>query len=468
MKLKKRIKRACVEYGKKHHWFQTLYRDAQYRHGRRLYNKNDYILDTDNKMVIFEAFMGRQYACSPKAIYQKMLNDERFDDFTFIWAFKKPAKFMFLEDNKNTFVVKWRSKIYYQYYGTAKYWITNSRLNEIIRKRDDQVYIQCWHGTPLKRLGYDITVAGDNALNSKDDLLKKYKDDSDRYSFMISPSDFSSEKFASAFNIENKEIIKTIGYPRNDFLKTYTDSDVEAIKTKLAIMDIKKNGKFKDLEALKNEFGIDDSKKIMLYAPTWRDNQHESGKGYTYELGIDFDKMMQEFGDEYIILFRAHYFISNSIDLSPYKGFVYDVSHYDDINELYIISDILITDYSSVFFDYANLKRPIFFYMYDFEEYKNNMRDFYIDLKELPGPICKTEDELISALKSLKDYEKNYRSIYDKFNDKFTYLDDGNASARLIDICFDKKDFEPSDKASVNQSQKYTDDEFVDHDELDE
>jgi CDP-glycerol glycerophosphotransferase len=152
--------------------------------------------------------------------------------------------------------------------------------------------------------------------------------------------------------------------------------------------------------------------------------------------------MKQEFGDEYIILFRAHYFISNSIDLTPYKGFVYDVSHYDDINELYVISDILITDYSSVFFDYANLKRPIFFYMYDFEEYKNNMRDFYIDLKELPGPICKTEDELITALKDLNHYENNYRSIYNDFNSKFTYLDDGNASARLIDVCFDKKDFE--------------------------
>ena len=138
---------------------------------------------------------------------------------------------------------------------------------------------------------------------------------------------------------------------------------------------------------------------------------------------------------KYIILFRTHYFVANYIDLSKYEGFVYNVSTYDDINDLYIISDLLITDYSSVFFDYSNLKRPIYFYMYDFDEYKNNLRDFYIDLSELPGPITKTQDELMDELKNISTYESRYREIYDKFNARFTYLEDGHSSVRVIEQC---------------------------------
>jgi CDP-glycerol glycerophosphotransferase len=204
---------------------------------------------------------------------------------------------------------------------------------------------------------------------------------------------------------------------------------------KLTISELAQTNSYKDIDNLKKDLSIDSSKKIILYAPTWRDNQHISGQGYTYDLNIDFGKLREEFGDEYIILFRAHYFISNNIDLSEYEGFVYDVSKYDDINELYVISDILITDYSSVFFDYANLKRPIMFYMYDFDEYKNNMRDFYIDIDELPGPIAKTQNELIEAIKNVETYQKDYGEKYKAFYDKYDYLDDGNASQRLLDIC---------------------------------
>ena len=153
--------------------------------------------------------------------------------------------------------------------------------------------------------------------------------------------------------------------------------------------------------------------------------------GYIYETEVDFNKLKKELSSEYIILFRAHYLIANSFDFDKYKGFVYNVSEYDDINDLYIISDLLITDYSSVFFDYSILKRPIIFYMYDLEEYKNNLRDFYFDIKELPVPIIEKEDDLIKQIKNSKNliYNKKYKD----FNNKFTYLDDGNASKRVVE-----------------------------------
>ena len=114
-----------------------------------------------------------------------------------------------------------------------------------------------------------------------------------------------------------------------------------------------------------------DKRKIILYAPTYRSNQHQTGVGYVYKEEVDFERLQKEIGQDYIILFRPHYFIANVFDFEKYKGFVYNVSDIDDINELYIITDLLITDYSSVFFDFANLKRPMIFYMYDLAHYRD-------------------------------------------------------------------------------------------------
>ena len=115
------------------------------------------------------------------------------------------------------------------------------------------------------------------------------------------------------------------------------------------------------------------------------------------------------------------------------RGFVYDVSKVDDINELYVISDMLITDYSSVFFDYANLKRPIIFYMYDLEHYRDKSNGFYIDVEtELPGRIIKTDDDLIKEIiRVTKDFK--YDEQYKRFNQTYNYLDDGNASQRVVE-----------------------------------
>lgn len=437
--LKNKIKYTCLVYGQTHPDFRTKYNNALIKHRARIYRRFKKIPIND-KMIVFESFMGRQYADSPKAIYKRLLEDPNYSNFKFVWAFKTPDEFMFLTEKtnckgkKNTIVIPYNKKEYAEYMATAKYWITNSRIPRQITKKDGHVYIQCWHGTPLKRLGYDIAV-GDNASHTSAELNKMYSDDSSKYSYMVSPSPFATEKFISAFDIKNHDVVHTVGYPRNDFLFSYTEKDVEAIKQKLIMDQLSRDSAFKDIENIKRTNNIDFSKKIILYAPTWRDNQHQVGQGYTYKLEIDFDRLKEKYGDEYIILFRAHYFISNSIDLTPYEGFVFDVSSYDDISELYVVSDILITDYSSVFFDYANLRRPMLFYMYDYEEYKGNMRDFYFDLEELPGPICQTQDELENALDTLDTYNEKYYEVYKKFCEKFNPLDNADCAKKVIDDC---------------------------------
>lgn len=370
----------------------------------------------DDKVIFFEAFGGRNYTCSPKAIYEKILTMKEFKDFKFVWAFVDPSKHDVLNDKRLT-IVKTNSKDYYKYLSIAKYWIVNSIIDEGIIKKKNQVYVQCWHGTPLKKLRYDIEVNG-AVLNTIEEIRKRNDRDARKFDYFISPSKYCTEKFTSAFNLKalgKENIIIEKGYPRNDFLFNKTKKDVDSIKKKL---------------------GLPLDKKVIFYLPTFRDNQHTSGVGYTYNLAIDFDSLKKKFSKDYVILFSPHYFIANSIDLSKYKGFVFNVARYDEINELYLVSDIIMTDYSSVFFDFANLKRPMLFYMYDFDDYQNNLRDFYISLDELPGPISKTQDELENNLKNIDSIFKDYKGKYEKFNKKYNYLDDGNASERVIKVIF--------------------------------
>ncbi|MCC8072730.1 MAG: CDP-glycerol glycerophosphotransferase family protein [Clostridiales bacterium] len=415
----RRVRKYAVRVAKKQDTFRKEMRKILLEYRKNEYEKFKQQVKTNPKVILFSAFDGRSYGDSPRAIYEYMLNDERFEDYTFVWAFRKPKEFTFVIDNPNTYIVPVKSNEYRYACALAKYWIYNYRIADHIYPKEDQVYIQLWHGTPLKRLGYDIKIS-DNAMNSKSEIRDKYKVDAQKFKYILAPSRFAGEKFISAWNLEavgRTDAVLELGYPRNDFLINYTQADVKAIKEKL---------------------NLPDGKKYILYAPTWRDNQHKAGVGYVYETEVDFDKLRDALSDEYIILFRAHYLVANSFDFEKYKGFVYDVSSVNDVNHLYVISDLLVTDYSSVFFDYANLKRPEIFYMYDLDTYGNEIRGFYIDLDELPGPIVKTADELINAVKNADNDKNNYSQKYERFNKKFNYLDDGNASKRVVETIIEE------------------------------
>ena len=172
----------------------------------------------------------------------------------------------------------------------------------------------------------------------------------------------------------------------------------------------------------------------MLYAPTFRDDRHVSGVGYTGSVMLDFDALRERFGSEWVVLFRPHYFIADSFDFSKYSGFVLNAAKADEIAELMLASDVLITDYSSVMFDYANLRRPMLFYMYDFERYRDEIRGFYFSVDELPGPIVKTQPELEEELRRLADFDARFGEKYSRFCEKYVPLDDGNAARRAAEL----------------------------------
>ena len=377
-----------------------------------IYIKRGLFVNVDDKTVVFSAYNGRSYVCSPKAIYEYMLEDKTFSDYHFVWLFDNPENYEMLTWNKNTTVVKNGGKECEKYLHEAKYWIFNFRAYDQWVPSKKQVYVQCWHGTPLKRLGYDITTS-DNAMNSVNEIREKYKSDAERFSYLLSSCAFVTETFQSAWNLKatgKQDAILETGYPRNDFLTNFSMEDVITIKKKLGLSEC--------------------NKKIVLYAPTWRDNQHDAAKGYVYDNPVDFAFLQKQLGEEYLILFRAHYLIADSFDFKQYEGFIYDVSKYDDINELYVVSDLLITDYSSVFFDYAILERPILFYMYDMEAYRDELRGFYLDVNALPGKVVRTEKELAHAIREIDFGEINSEIV--EFNRIYNSMNDGNATKRFV------------------------------------
>lgn len=364
----------------------------------------NFFVRTDRKMILFVSFNGRSYACNPRYIFEEMRSDEQYKDYTFIWGMDK------VEPIEGAKVFRMRRIQYFYYLCKAKYWIFNSKMPNYYRKKNNQVYLQTWHGTPLKKLAYDIENENQTFYRSKmsyQKMLQTYEKDVEKWDYLISANPFSTKIFQSAFNIEHEKILDS-GYPRNDIYINY---------------DEKKNGKIKELH------NIPSDKKVILYAPTFRDNSFGT-KGYKLDLQVHFELWKQILGDDYIVIFKPHYLISNSFNISSaLESFVYKMDAKSDINDLYLISDILITDYSSVFFDYSNLKRPIYFYMFDFDNYKNQLRGFYLDVpSDLPNDIDTDEKTL---LLKIKKSEFNYDRLA-TFNKKYNPWQDGGSVKRIL------------------------------------
>lgn len=378
-------------------------------------------IETDQKLVVFESFQGRSYSCSPKAIYQYMLSCTEFADYKYVWVFRDTQAHGEFPDN--TTLVKFDSQEAFEAYSKAGTWIVNSRLRDFFVPRDDQKYIQCWHGTPLKKIGCDIECAG-NATSTVEEIHQEYTRDAEKIYKFISPCDYTTEKLRTAFNLESlgkSDAVIQQGYPRNDALFNIHEENVEKIRQSL---------------------NLPENKKVVLYCPTFRDNQHDSN-GYSLKIGMDFDSLKEKFGEECVILFRAHYFIADKFNFDKYDGFIINVSDYDDINDLFIISDILITDYSSVFFDFANLNRPMIFYFYDFKDYKENARDFYFGTAMLPGIQASDQTKLEKALYDIfADMNKGgnglmrYSSAIKMFNKRYNPIEDGHSTERTVKEIF--------------------------------
>ncbi|UXU82891.1 bifunctional glycosyltransferase family 2 protein/CDP-glycerol:glycerophosphate glycerophosphotransferase [Mammaliicoccus sciuri] len=384
----------------------------------KMKNRSKYqLLDKEEAVntetIVFESFGGKNYSDSPKYIYEYM--QKHYPKLNYIWVFKNPNQNVI---TGNAVKVKKGSKEYYDAYSKAKFWVTNARLPLYLNKKDNQIYIQTWHGTPLKRLANDMKIVRMPGTTTPK-YKKNFYAETSRWDYLISPNRYSTNIFKTAFWMDENRTLE-IGYPRNDILVNRSN-DQEYI------------------EKLKKELNIPKGKKIIMYAPTWRDDEFIKKGKYLFDLKINLENLQKELCDEFVILLRMHYLISNALDLSGYEDFAIDVSNYNDISELYLISDALITDYSSVMFDFGILKRPQYFFAYDIEKYDKGLRGFYMDyMNDLPGEIITDEFKLAEELKDIDKHKEKYKDKIEKFYDKFCSIEKGQSSKIIGDFIYDK------------------------------
>lgn len=358
-------------------------------------------------IILFESNVGRNYTGNPKAIYEEMVQQ----------GLDKQYRCVYILEDVHTLIPGDVKKVkrlrfhYFYYMAVAGVWVSDSRFPEYIVKRKKNRYIQTWHGTPLKKLALDMDSIHMDGESSLEEYKEKFRENSQTWDYLISQNKFSTKAFRRCFDFR-KEMLE-YGYPRNDML-------------------FKRNNPV-DIGKLKERYGVPKDKKVILYAPTWRDNEFYGENRYRFNQAVDYDYLREQLGQEYVLLVKCHYLVQDKIDWSRYEGFVYSFDSKTDIAELYLIADMLITDYSSVMFDYSLLKRPMFFYAYDLSAYKDELRGFYFDyLSEIPGPVSQTTKELATQILSYQ--EEEWRTLYEAFAEKFNTFDDGNASRQVIEL----------------------------------
>ncbi|WP_185830641.1 CDP-glycerol glycerophosphotransferase family protein [Siminovitchia terrae] len=387
--------------------FRRYRRSSYYFPSMKLfYRIGSKIIPVDKKLILFESGVGKQYADSPKNIYEEILSQNL--DYKKVWVYNKQHRF----PDSNTRRIKRLSPQYYYYLLKAGCWVNNQNFPTYIKKRPQTVYLQTWHGTPLKKMLYDI----EEVHGRSDDYVERVGSAVKNWDFLISPSPYATNAFRSAFRYDG-EVLET-GYPRNDiFYRSEKEEITRSVRRKL---------------------NIKEDKKVILYAPTFRDDQVSNKNKFLFDIQMDLHKMKEELGDEYVVLLRMHVVVSNKIKVDEsLSDFVYNVSSYPDIQELYLVTDILITDYSSVMFDFANTGRPMLFFTYDLENYRDNLRGFYMEFQdEAPGPLLYSTDEIINNVKNINDVKITYHGKYSLFQKKFCPLEDGLASKRVVDKIF--------------------------------
>ncbi|MFF5634847.1 CDP-glycerol glycerophosphotransferase family protein [Streptomyces sp. NPDC012825] len=353
--------------------------------------------------VLYISYNGKQYSDSPRAVHEELLR--RGSDLKHLWLVRDGQ----VELPDTAQAVKFQGRDWYEALARSRYIVTNAHLPHWIKRRAGQVIVQAWHGTMLKKIGLDI-----DAPKFDPNYHERLVQEAANWNVLVSSNRFSTPILKRAMGYDG--LIAETGYPRNDYLYA-EDRDERA-------------------REVRERLGLPEGKKVVLYAPTWRDDLSHSRGQFKFDLRVDLEDARRRLGDDHVFLIRRH---SNIVDSIPGagNGFVFDVSEYPDIADLYLAADVMITDYSSVMFDYAHLRRPMLFFTYDLEHYRDKLRGFYFDFEnDAPGPLIGTSDELVEAIRGIDEVEVEYREKYEKFHHLFCDLDDGHASARLADLMF--------------------------------
>lgn len=370
----------------------------------------------EENTILYESRDGKSITDNPYAIFKFLLNNSEYSQLKHIWSVQSTEELkevinQYQNYTNVSFVVR-NTKEYMKALATSKYLINNATFQPFLISREEQIYINTWHGTPLKTMGFNIPG---NPSGSKNVVRNFLNTD-----YLISPNAHTTEMYTDSYKMSglySGSIIED-GYPRNDLTLT---ANKESIKNNLQT-----SGLF-----------INDNKKTVLYAPTWKGQSVTSAKNDMNQIISDMKLLKKNIGGQYNLLIKVHPFLYNTAkEYEEIKNIL--VPDYTDTNELLSIIDILITDYSSIFFDFLVTGKPILFYVWDAESYTTE-RGSYFALDELPGPTLYTIAELIDAFYDIEEQTKKHAAKYELFQKKFTPYDDGNVTKRLVEFIFNNK-----------------------------
>ncbi|MEU0572716.1 CDP-glycerol glycerophosphotransferase family protein [Nonomuraea sp. NPDC005983] len=349
-----------------------------------------------NDATVYVVNDGRLYADSVRSIYEERLR--RGDDREHIWIVKDGA----FTPPEGATVVRANSREHHAALARSRYIVTNAFLPAWFRSREEQVVVQTWHGTPAKRVGNDLPHM---SRDPRPPVYHRQAAEVRGWDILVSQSPWATPVLRRAFGYQG-EILES-GLPRNDVL-TSPDRDRLAVR-------------------IRERLGLAEGKRVVLYAPTWRDYDRKNAM-----VKLDLAKAREALGADHELLVRGH----------PMQAFpavpdiAHDVTTYPEMADLLLVTDVLVTDYSSVMFDFAATGRPMVFYAYDLAKYAAK-RGLYVDLPEqAPGPVLSTSAEVVDALRSIDQVAAAHADRYDAFRATFAPRDDGKATARVVDHVF--------------------------------
>ncbi|MQY07507.1 bifunctional glycosyltransferase/CDP-glycerol:glycerophosphate glycerophosphotransferase [Actinomadura macrotermitis] len=376
--------------------------DEQGRYARRMLEEHHYPAHRRRPvrdLVLFESYFGWQGSCNPREIWEEFRR--RGTGHELVWV--RGDRHFALPEGTRT--VQRFSREYYELTATASIIVNNVAQPPCYRPRPGQLYVQTWHGTPIKKVGFETDWS---RVECRDQRHRELAEDVSRWDLLISQNPFSTEVLRRAFRYDG-EVLES-GYPRTDPAHRPGHEELRA--------------------AVRDRLGIPDGKRAILYAPTWRDHLQTDRYGIAeHDLSFDLHTAAEALGPDTVILLRLHHLLNAEIP-SDLQDFLIDVTAYPDVTGLYLAADALVTDYSSAMCDFAGLGKPILLFAPDLEEYRTGIRGLTFDLTEKrPGPLLSTSAELIAALSG--PFTDHGRLA--AFAAEFAPHDDGRAAARVVD-----------------------------------
>jgi CDP-glycerol glycerophosphotransferase len=355
----------------------------------------------DGDTVFFESWRGR-YADSPRAISEEL--GRRLPGVRRFWSVSGDT-----ELPAGVTALRRGSAAYLYRLFTADLIVSNDLLSRRYRKPPWTAYLHTTHGTPLKRIGFDHDAP---SFPDAQRYLKHLSRESGWWDLLLSTGPYSTEILRRGYRYDGR--ILEAGAPRNDVLLSDRAPELVA--------------------EIRHRLGLaTDPRKVLLYAPTWRDDD-VTGTGSSRQLLLDDLETLRTLADRYVVLLRLHPLAAASLDGFADDDTMRNVSRWSEINDLFLVADLLVSDYSSVIFDFAVTRRPMLFLVPDLESYRDDVRGLYLDVEhDLPGPLLRTMSEVVAAVNDLAAIEGEYSQRYERFVTRHCPLEDGHAASRVVD-----------------------------------